>query len=79
MCRCCGDEPWVPRQFGCAAPPWAWVGPWRAEAGPWATGPGATGPWWRSRPRREDLEEAKRELEARLAEVNAELAGESSG
>ena len=79
MCPCCWDEAWAPRQarFG---PPWAWAGgpwqggPWRGEAGPWTTGPR----WW-SRPRREDLEEAKRHLEARLAEVNDELSRESAG
>ena len=74
MCPCCQDEAWGPRRAAFGGPPWAWTGPSQTWVGPWAAGP-----WWRSRPRREDLEEAKRELEEHLAEVNEELSRGSGG
>lgn len=75
MCQCCWEANFGPQRvpFG---PPWAYPGPWSAGGPHWAAGsPG----WRRGRGRREDLEDAKRVLEERLADVNAALERESGG
>ncbi len=74
MCPCCCGSNGVGPQLAPYGPPWGWAGPWQGHVGPWSAGP-----WSGPRTRREGLEEAKRDLEERLAALSEELERESGG